>query len=332
MSKQHRNNKLITASITPAATEAIDILKEHYDESKTSRVVDTVVKEHMATLGYRQREENKMNSVTVQVISAGKTINQHASGGMNYLEAPERGEYIIRITNNSWERKEVLVSVDGLSVMDGEEAKFEGTGYVLSGYSTIDIKGWRRDSDNVAAFEFAKIEDSYSSKIGKGTSNVGVIGVAVFNEKIERKHWVQPTLIHDTLYRDYIGGGEMYGSPEGSAGATLGGSLGVTNSAPSSSTTRGTQSRRITKSVSKSTVSEQPAAYNIGTGYGKETQMKVTGVSFTRESSSPDFVSTLRYASRPTLIKWGVIVEPTQSPDPFPGNKVACKAPDGWKG
>lgn len=335
MSKQFRNNKLITATITPAATEAIEILKEHYGESKTSRVVDTVVKEHMTTLGYQLREENKMNSVTVQVLSAGKTITQHASGGQNYLEAPAVGEYIIRITNNGWEKKEVVVSVDGLSVMTGEKASFDDRGYVLTAYSTIDIKGWRRTSDDVAAFEFTKVADSYSSKMGKGEQNVGVIGVAVFNEKVERKHWVQPVLQPDYLYRDYIGGGEMYGSLDtlgggaSSGGVTYSNSGGPTASINSAPTTRST-SRRITKSTSKSLVSEQSDSYNIGTGYGKETSMKVTNVSFIRESTNPDFVTSFRYASRPTLIKWGVITEPVQSPDPFPGNKVACKAPPGW--
>jgi len=313
MAKQHRNNKLLTATITPAAIEAIEILKEHYAESKTSRVVDTVVKEHMATLGYQIREENDMDSVTVQLISAGRTITQHASGGQNYLEAPDKGEYIIRITNNGWERKEVVASVDGLSVMTGESASFEDRGYILSGFSTIDIKGWRRTSDDVAAFEFTKVADSYSSKMGKGEQNIGVIGVAVFNEKVERKYWIQPKIQQYYLYRDYIGGGEMY--------ETLGGSS-LSNSVESSAS----------KSTSKSLESAQPESYNIGTGYGKETSMKVTNVSFARDSASPDFVTSYRYASRPTLIKWGVITEPVQSPDPFPGNKVACKAPPGWEG
>jgi hypothetical protein len=326
MSKQHRNNKLLTATITPAATEAIEILKEHYDETKTSRVVDTVVKEHMMTLGYQLREKTTMESVIVQIVSAGKSITQHASGGQNYFEAPESGNYIIRIRNNGYERKEVVVSVDGLSVMDGDEAAFETRGYILSAYSSIDIKGWRRTSDDVAAFKFAKIEDSYSTKAGKGTSNVGVIGVAVFNEKVEQVYWTQP------LYRWLMGqpignGGEMYGSLGGTAGAPAGG-FATTNSV-SPSTTRSklaTKSRRISKG------SDVPNSYNIGTGYGKETQMKVTETSFTRESTSPNFVSSYRYASRPTLIKWGVITEQAQTPDPFPGNKVACKAPPGWEG
>ena len=255
MSKQHRNNKLITASITPAATEAIDILKEHYDEIKTSRVVDTVVKAHMVTLGYQLKEELTMDSVTMEIVTGNKTINRHASGGQVYFEAPTEGDYIIHVRNNTFERKEIIVSVDGLSVMDGEAASFETRGYVLSAYSSIDIKGWRRTSDKIATFKFDKISESYSALSGNGTSNVGVIGVAVFNEKVVRQHWNPPisSIIDKELYRsrgmDTLGGGYATTNgvgPTASAGATRDGMVSSTSN-----------SRRISKG------SKSPAAYNL---------------------------------------------------------------------
>jgi len=320
--QQHRNNKLLTVSLSPAATEAIDILKEHYEENKTSRLMDTVVKAHMNTLGYQEREENTMESVTVQLISSGKQITRHASDGQTYFEAPESGDYIIRIRNNSYERKEVVVSVDGLSVMDGESASFETRGYILSAYSSIDIKGWRRTDNDVAAFKFTKTEESYSAKAGKGTDNVGVIGVAVFNEKVDKQYWAQP-FNHGLLGGGKVGDGNLYRS--------LGGGTAGSPSTYNARTISSSNSRRISKSTGKSEVSAESAQYNIGTGYGKEAQMKVTSTTFTRDSlGNPNFITSMRYASRPTLIKWGVIAEPAQSPDPFPGNKIACKAPPGW--
>lgn len=320
-----RKNKLLTVTLTPPAMEAVEALKKYYTEEKTSRVMDTVIKNHMISLGYQIKPEinTEKKMVEVEIISAGSNMTKHAHDGMVYFEAPESGEYIIRVRNNDYQRKEIVVSVDGLSVMDGEEASFEKRGYILGGYGIIDIKGWRRTSDDVASFEFTKTGESYSAKMGKGTDNVGVIGVAVFNEKQDYKYWLKDASWPMDNFYDNLGGNIVYGSGSQSMGGTF-----------SSSTTTRSSSRRITKgTVNVNHVSsEATPETNIGTGYGKETSMKVTSVSFTRESSEPNRLTSFRYATRAKLVKWGVISKPVNKPNPFPGNKVASKAPPGWKG
>lgn len=94
-------------------------------------------------------------------------------------EAGQR--YSIGIENNSPYRYEVVGSVDGLDVIDGETAGFHKRGYVLDPYTSMMIDGWRTSDDTVAAFRFGAIADSYAERKGKGR-NVGVIGVAFFHE------------------------------------------------------------------------------------------------------------------------------------------------------
>jgi hypothetical protein len=98
-------------------------------------------------------------------------------------EAGQR--YMIAIQNDSPYRYEAVASVDGLDVIDGDTASFKKRGYVVEPYTTTQIDGWRTSMDAVAAFRFSAIEQSYADRKGKGR-NVGVIGVALFQEKVRR--------------------------------------------------------------------------------------------------------------------------------------------------
>jgi hypothetical protein len=54
---------------------------------------------------------------------------------------------------------------------------------VLDGYERSEITGWRKSLEEVAAFVFAPLSQSYAGKTGR-PENVGVIGVAVFRERV----------------------------------------------------------------------------------------------------------------------------------------------------
>ena len=63
-------------------------------------------------------------------------------------------------------------------------------GYLIDGYGTLDIDGFRRSSDAVAAFRFGTVRDSYAARTGSDR-NVGVIGVAIFRERdmVDGRRW-----------------------------------------------------------------------------------------------------------------------------------------------
>lgn len=103
--------------------------------------------------------------------------------------------YAIVVRNDTAARVEVVASVDGLDVMSGRPASLRKRGYVLAPGETYAIEGFRVSADEVAAFRFSRVAESYAARSGGGTRNVGVIGVAAFTEKnpeAERRREADP--------------------------------------------------------------------------------------------------------------------------------------------
>jgi hypothetical protein len=90
--------------------------------------------------------------------------------------------YSLVIENSTSTRYEVVASVDGLDVLDGEDASFEKRGYLVGAYSSVVIDGFRRSQAEVAAFRLGDVGRSYAASKGKAR-NVGVIGFAFFGER-----------------------------------------------------------------------------------------------------------------------------------------------------
>lgn len=140
-------------------------------------------------------------SVKLELIQNGRVLPSYQHDGKHFVEAPPEGEYTIRLTNNTFAQKLCVLSVDGVNVVDGKPAGFSGPGYLIGGLRTINIPGWRRTSSEVAAFQFKPQGKSYTAQMGNGTSNTGVVGLAVFDEKekpapIHIHHW--PTYPQNT--------------------------------------------------------------------------------------------------------------------------------------
>jgi hypothetical protein len=113
------------------------------------------------------------------------------AGGRQYVIGQAGQRYVVIVQNNTNYRYEVVASVDGLDVIDGTAAAFTKRGYLLQPYGTLEIEGFRRSADAVAAFRFSSVRGSYASRSGQGDRNVGVIGVALFNEKGTNPRWTQ---------------------------------------------------------------------------------------------------------------------------------------------
>lgn len=132
----------------------------------------------------------------IDMIQNGRVLRTIDHEGQTFVEVPSRGTYTLRVSNNHYKRRLVVISVDGVNVVSGEPASHNGGGYVLDPWQIIEIPGYRRDNGEVAAFEFTEQGGSYAAQTGKGTSNVGVIGMAVFNEYVEVKVPEPPKVVH----------------------------------------------------------------------------------------------------------------------------------------
>lgn len=103
--------------------------------------------------------------------------------------------YSLVIKNLCHSRLEIVLSVDGLDVMDGRPASTKKRGYIIKPGKTLTVKGFRTSDDAVAAFKFSSVSESYSNKRHGATRNVGVIGMAVFTEKgVDPWKWSKPAV------------------------------------------------------------------------------------------------------------------------------------------
>jgi hypothetical protein len=103
--------------------------------------------------------------------------------GSRWFVIGEQGRrYSIVLRNETDYRLEAVMSVDGLDIMDGRPASLYKRGYILRPRQRIIVDGWRRSMSTVAAFRFSSVRDSYAQQKHGDSRNVGVIGVAIFNE------------------------------------------------------------------------------------------------------------------------------------------------------
>jgi hypothetical protein len=103
--------------------------------------------------------------------------------GRIYVVGQAGRRYQIVVRNNGENRIEAVLSVDGLDVMDGRRASFKKSGYILRPHGRLVVAGFRQSMDSVAAFRFGSVRESYAHQKYYNSSNVGVIGIAVFEER-----------------------------------------------------------------------------------------------------------------------------------------------------
>jgi hypothetical protein len=120
---------------------------------------------------------------------SGRSFQGFYAGGRSYVIGEPGARYVIMLQNNSGYRFEAVATVDGLDVIDGQPGAFEKRGYILDPHATLEIDGFRRSDETVAAFRFSSVRGSYSAQSGQGDRNVGVIGLALFQERGQYPRW-----------------------------------------------------------------------------------------------------------------------------------------------
>ena len=250
-------------------------------------------------------------NVFLDVLVKDKIIPRHTSpiDGRVFVEGRDGSEFVIRVRNQNNHRVLVLISVDGLSVLDGGAASEDSTGYVLNAFQTMDLPGWTLNNEAVAKFTFAgKKGGSYVEQIGGDAVNKGVIGVLVYDDKN------RPRPRTPTVFRSAVVG------------------MGMANIAGSSATT-------FSNSISKGLGGDDMlggalscAPQDMGTGFGDETEFKTVNVDFERGAKMGDGIE-LFYDDRQGLKKHGIVLDAVPSttiPKAFPG--TGCKVPPNWTG
>jgi hypothetical protein len=142
--------------------------------------------------------------VDVQVSVEGQNTPLYASpqgDSRMYFEAHQGRNYGIVLHNRTGERVGVVLTVDGLNVIDGRRSALTNREpmYVLDPWETATIQGWRTSQQDIRKFVFIDEEHSYAERTGQGNGDLGWIRVNAYREVRPFAWW---GLRKDQPYRD----------------------------------------------------------------------------------------------------------------------------------
>lgn len=128
---------------------------------------------------YRQMDDS---FVGINVVSDGRLLGKEGHVGTQFIKGKPGTNYSVLVHNYTTERVLSVITVDGLSIIDGKPGSFLSGGYIVDPGRVVEIKGWRIDEETVAKFVFSSANQAYATVMTTGT-DLGVIGCAFFYEK-----------------------------------------------------------------------------------------------------------------------------------------------------
>jgi len=281
--------------------------------------------------------------VALEIRVHGRPVREYHHNSEIWIEGRKGSDFTLRIANLTAKRVLGVPVIDGLSVMNGEEASYDSGGYVLNPFQFMEIPGWRLDNDKVASFRFNKTGKSYAGKTGK-PQNIGVIGCAFFEEKqpeikiryegtpIGCKGISNPGVRSRSFLR-----GQSLGTPisdcnmDWSPSSNYSHSAGGMQTNCSGEVERGGEIREDSGQIMNSAVSP-----SLGTEFGAEMGHRVVTTTFQKAHDKPDVEMTIHYGDREELTQRGVDLEQkpvtAHRPSAFPKEETGCKPPPGWPG
>ena len=256
----------------------------------------------------------------VQVIDrdSSEILPVYRHQGEYWIAGRPGARYAVSIQNKQGGRVLSVVSVDGINAVSGETAAFHQTGYVLGAWQAYRVTGWRKSDEQVAAFHFTASSASYAERTGR-PDQVGVIGVALFREKLEAP---PPPAVNLPWSRRDAPERERFESQEAPAPMAKSG-------APAESMAQADAVGAMQDRASRRMAPAAPAP-RLGTGHGAREHDHIGHTAFERRRERPDEIVRIRYDSLENLIAMGIIpARPVPArPNPFPMGADPRYAPD----
>jgi len=263
--------------------------------------------------------ESPGSLVSVSVEVEGQSVPLYPApdgSGRFYLEAREGTRYGVTIGNRTHERLGVILTVDGLNAISGDQERAPWAGsrpgprmYVLDAWDSASVKGWRTSLHDIRRFTFVDERASYAARSGKANSRMGWIEVAVYRER-PRPYVYRP----DPVYRTdpYEGSGSR---EEGERSADASEAPAEKNAeADRSEKTarddgRDRSARAEAPAMKRPPATVPPSGGYPGTGWGARETDPAMLVDFEPEASPAERV-TLRYEYASALRALGIIPAP----------------------
>jgi hypothetical protein len=267
---------------------------------------------------------------------SGAVLSPHFYRGEYWVAGSPGARYAIEIRNRVGERLLAVTSVDGVNVVSGATAGWDQTGYVFSPGERYQITGWRKTDAEVAAFTFTESPNSYAERTGR-PANVGVIGVAIFRERLPQPVQGTPMIGRSSSQpeapRAFESDSALPNDPTAKAPTARASNSAAQAQAKVSPPTPGPampaplSSLPMTSSVARAPV----PAPKLGTGHGEREYSYVNHTEFLRMQTQPNEVIRIRYDSLDNLFAMGIITRPhpaAPTANPFPASPEQQYVPD----
>jgi len=253
--------------------------------------------------------QNNQFELAVAIPRDGRSvkIREYGQNNLTFVEGKKGQPYSIQFRNNSPNRVMAIISVDGVDVVDGKPATVESRGYIVGGYASAEIKGWRTSTSEVRQFFFEDKHGSYSATTTGEAVNCGIIECKVFAEKAKPLPvvtWALPTVIreehhhhhhHDTI-RTPVWGSQTYGS------------ICAAGAAGSSETVASVFCNSLAaETVKCASVQEAAPEFNLGTGWGAAMTDCVSLTSFDKAYEMASLA--VYYTNTDALQKMGIVLD-----------------------
>lgn len=257
----------------------------------------------------------------------GTALPVYQKDGRHYVVGVPGHEYAVRIRNCTNARILVVTSVDGVNVVSGDTASPQQSGYVLEPWGSVEIAGWRKSLERTAAFYFTDLGDSYAARTGR-PQNVGVIGVAVFQERPKRIAWREQDYRGRLAASEATADGakrETADAPAAPASQPPQPARAAPVPPPMPAPSAGARDNESAAEVARQEFKDEKRMLGkLGTGHGRSEDSRVTVTQFERATSSPAETVAIQYDRRENLVALGVLPRPTpyiarHEPNPFPG-------------
>ncbi len=243
-----------------------------------------------------------------------------------YFEAFAGRNYSVVLRNNTGRRVGVLLTVDGLNVVNGAITKLSPYEpmYVLGPWESATIRGWRTSLNEVRRFVFVNEQRSYAERTGQANSDMGWIRVLAFREQrpvaifrwnSERGQESERPWTGDADRRD-----ERMKDAPGAAPR------------PSAEAPRATLQRPEEGSAQKQMAgleSQEGGSSFPGTGWGDRRTDRVRTVDFTPERSATDQL-VFRYEYARGLVALGIFPDRDRLRDRDGGGMIGFAKPPRW--
>lgn len=285
------------------------------------------------------------------------TVYQHQ--GEYWVAGRPGASYSVDISNRTGQRILAVISVDGVNALNGQTASATpDDGYVLTPWQSWAITGWRKSDSQVAAFYFSESDASYASRTGR-PRDVGVIGVALFRERVPEPVRPPPVTRRspvDERYSPRMNESDKSSSANADMASSVAAEAPMPAPAPqaapaakpmplaaasaeiaadaaampSSSPSANADSKAAR--AEKRAPSSAPRAPSLGTGHGALETSHTRTVDFDSATQRPEQVVRIRYDSYANLVAKGIIrqprPQPERSPNAFPADAQRSYVPD----